>query len=250
MFLTPQWQAALSTVIEENRHDLPALLTTCYKVDQSIGCWPQLLVDLQNLKEPIYPVYEMSPSPVERATKATAIEDKILGISSVILAEYTKYKESITKDGLITEVLDPDSTIGARYEFGTVETAQLLLSYLGLIITFNRIKFELATIRGDQVADLEVENKALSQEVWKCLPYIKDLGPIALILFAWPMTLALEAGNRAEKLLVLQTFLELDKYKQRLPTDLEELEEVILSTGRVHLGRATMGDLQRFSCRV
>ena len=249
LFLTTQWRAGIRKVLDNGTTDLPRLLVEGYQLDQMIGCWPQIFLDLQNLKEPVYPVQELSTD-AGRLDKAFSMRGQIETFFSTVHSRYTMYKTEVIQAGQITEWPDPTSIIGTRYDFCDVGVAQMYIMYLTVLITFNRILHELSLIIGVPSMTLDAENRVLSREVWMCLKYFQGIGPIAAILFSWVMTLAMEAGNDMERRCVLETMLDLDKYKQRLPKNMEELEEIVMSVGRVHMGRATMGDLQRFSLRV
>ena len=209
-----------------------------------------MLNDLQNLKEPIYPVYDPDATPADRALKIALMREEVNVKLSGLIIKYTTWRELAMEKGEITEWPDPETVIGTRYQFTEVEVAELLIMYLSYLIAFNRTLYELSIMQGTPLGALNVQHRALSRQIWMCLKYMRDLGPISGTLFAQGLAISLEAGDEAEKRYVLETMLELDNYKQLLPRDLGELAEMVLLTARIHLGRATMGDLQRFSVRA
>lgn len=242
--LTAPWRDALELALTDGNTSAPSQLIEAYKLDAELGCWPSIIREVKELRD-------APPSEPGRSSRAAILRANATRYLDTIIELGEDFRRGALESGAAVEVPDADSPVGRRYSFdaGGWATLQRWMMYATDGLMLNRLCAVLAEIEGVPLEAINADHLAHCREVWMCLPWMRGLGPISGVVFATPLTLAVEGGGQAEKAYLLDAVLELDRYKGRYPREQGPLEELMLFSARTITGRGHF-DVGRFSLSI
>lgn len=210
---------------------IPSSHIETYKLMLRFGAWPDMLHEVQ----------DVLASPDEQPDRVQGLLGD-LELCRIVLETVRQHKVDETLiAGQMTEVPDPESLTGFKYMFESPDVLNRVLVYLMASIAVNRLQHHLSSRQPDvYLAGLDLENRALSESLWKCIPYIRSLGPIAATLYQTYMALSLEAGDAVERTSIVKSLRGLDSFLGKLPRDLNALEMYLLDVVRLWTGRGVV----------
>ncbi|KEY66270.1 hypothetical protein S7711_10623 [Stachybotrys chartarum IBT 7711] len=230
-YLSSPWLHRLTPVTYSENTMIPSSHIETYKLMLRFGPWPDMLHEVQ----------DVLTSPDEQPDRVNGLLSE-LELYRVVLETARQHQVDETLiAGQMTEVPDPESLTGSKYMFESPDVLNRILVYLMASIVLNRVQHHLCSHQPDfSLADLDLENRTLSESLWKCIPYICSLGPIAATLYQTHMALSLEAGDAAERTSIIKSLRGLDSFLGKLPRDFTGLEMYLLDVVRSWTGRGVL----------
>ncbi|KAL1858645.1 hypothetical protein Plec18167_003480 [Paecilomyces lecythidis] len=238
-YLHPQWKHAMDQAVVHA--DVPVQRKQVYSVGRYYAYWPSLVHELQG----IYSDGTFLPN----AERVLALWDRVTFLNAEVLAAGELNISSARFLDQIMEKTDTDteSPLGTQFDFANIDTLQLLVTYVMLLIILNRILYHLSVLSGRPTLSLQENHKDLCRQIWMCIPFMRAMQGMGSILFAAPLYLSYEgATTDSEKKYLLDYIMETAKRSGRYPEDRREVEKFVLNTARSMTGQRPF-DTTRFS---
>ncbi|KAL7917970.1 hypothetical protein ACQKWADRAFT_331275 [Trichoderma austrokoningii] len=230
--LSPPWRDRLTPLAEIGAAETPRALTETYNMVARIGKWPSVLFEVRDLIK--------TPDEANMAGAHAMLSQ--LDIYQPMVDHFRNQTlDELSASVLITESLDPNRLGGTIYNFSNPDLLNRVLLYLAASITANRQQHQFATLVGaPDIVQIDRESLTLCATVWKCIPYIRSLGPISAIIYQAPLVMSLEGGDAGERISIIKTLRELDKFLGRLPRSTSGMEKVLLERVKLWTGQEVM----------
>ena len=201
-----------------------------YSIGRYYAYWPSLVHDFQDIHK-----NKALPLMTERVR---ALRNQVAKLDAEVREKGELFLGNCTKLGNIIERQDSQSPAGARYEFSGLESLQFLITYVMLLVIFNRLLHNLDALSGRPEEPLDHEHRALCRQLWMCIPYVRALGGMTSILFAAPLYLSYEGAVRQpEREYLLDCIIEIAEKRGRYPKDRKTVEMFVLNTARSMAGQ-------------
>ncbi|OTB00296.1 hypothetical protein M426DRAFT_238779 [Hypoxylon sp. CI-4A] len=228
-YWSPLWKNAIEQAWPMLEKSVPSGRLERYKMNSYYGYW---LVFVHKFRR----ITRNSDSNSQRL-QATALKAQITKIQEELKAIGEPILQRDREQGRIIELPHPETPVGTRFHFGSLDSMSYVLSY-GMISTiFNRILYQLTGILGQHEAHLMAEYRALCRQMWMCIPFIKQLGITPSILATLPMHISYEGGNREEKEYLMDIITDVARFKGRYPADRSAVERIVIKVAESMTGR-------------
>ncbi|KAH7324704.1 hypothetical protein B0I35DRAFT_475931 [Stachybotrys elegans] len=228
-YVTPPWRECLISLAQNPATDVPQAQIETFNLLVRFGTWPQLMFEVRDLEASMD---ESVSSQAQALLKSLEVNQTV---TNYLLDQTFEELNGLT---LTTESLDPESLGGTIYNFTHPDTLNRTLLHLMAAIACNRQRYQVVSfLRGAALESIETEHRRLCTDVWKCIPYIRSLGPISSILYLAPLAITLEAADRGERLSLIKTLMDLDQFLGRLPNSIAGLEKALLDMAQTWTGR-------------
>ncbi|KAI0169291.1 hypothetical protein GGR52DRAFT_574508 [Hypoxylon sp. FL1284] len=227
-FQTAPWRRAMEHMVSMVMGSVPDEKIDNYAIGYYYGFWPGLVQDLRLIL--------INPDIDSQRAQAAAFLDRALDLEVRIKETGEPLVEKHFRNEFIVEQPDPDSPIGTKLEFKTLDTMSVFLSCVGMRIIINRMIYHTKALLGEEDITLEEENREACIQIWMVVPFIRNLGWVASMQFLTPLLLSYEPANEVEQEYLLDFVLRVLAYKQRYP-DRKSLSFHMLNMARAMTGR-------------
>lgn len=201
-----------------------------YAIGYWYGLWPELVHECRSIS--------INPDSTLQQAQAIVLRDRVMDIEVKIKETGEPIMERYFHTGLVVEQLDPDTPIGKKFHFESLDTMCFLLSYVMIHIAMNRILYHLKALLGEEDTLLEVENREVCIQTWMAIPFIRKLGLVASQMYITPLYLSYEGGDDAEKDYLLDFFIYVIEYKGRYIGNRQTLGFHMLNMAKAMTGRS------------
>ncbi|XXG96036.1 hypothetical protein Hte_002313 [Hypoxylon texense] len=201
-----------------------------YAIGYWYGYWPELVHEFRSIS--------IDPDTHSQQEKARALRDKVIDLEFKIKAVGEPITERYLRTGLIVEQLDPDTLVGKKYHFESLDSMSFLLAYVMIRIVVNRILYHSKVVLGEEDALLEVEHREVCIQGWMVLPFIRGLGWVASMLYITPLCLSYEGADDIEKEHLLDFLIRVIEYKRRNIENRQAIGVHMLNMARALTGRS------------
>ncbi|KAI1799897.1 hypothetical protein F4811DRAFT_541776 [Daldinia bambusicola] len=230
-YLTSPWKEAIEESYLVMGASVPSEQVDYYSVGHYYGYWPGLVQGLRLVLS--------DADANSQQVQALALYDKTSRLDADIACVGESIMLRLRRSGRILEEADPNSPIGVKFHFGSLQTMSFLISYVMIRTVFNRILYHLTVMLNQPDMSLEVEHKELCRKMWMCIPFVKDLGVVTIVIFAPQLYLSYEGASEHEKEYLLDVIMELVSYRgsARYPRDRQTVERFVLDSAQAMAGR-------------
>ncbi|KAI1387319.1 uncharacterized protein F4822DRAFT_279231 [Hypoxylon trugodes] len=201
-----------------------------YAIGRYFGYWPGLIHSLLNISE--------DPDINTRQAQAEALQRLVTNFDTQVQNTCEPITQRAFNAGRINELPDPESPIGTKLHFKSLDIMSFFLSYVWMRIMLNRMLDHLAGLLGESNDLLEAENRELSKQIWMCIPFLRSLGKVPYVFSRTPIIISYEGGNEVEREYILDNLMGMPVYSTRaFPADKKTLEAHVLSLAKAMSGR-------------
>ncbi|KAI0386506.1 hypothetical protein F5Y04DRAFT_244204 [Hypomontagnella monticulosa] len=227
-YLTPPWKESLQQAWRILGATLPIERMDCYTIGYYFGYWPGLAHKFRSISN--------DPDIISQQAQAAIFRDEITDVIERLKSVGEPIIERAHRTGRVIEEPDPESPVGTKFHFESLDTMSVFISYAMIRTIFNRILYHSTVLLNQPDEDLQVENRELCRQTWLCMPFIKKLGMVTSILSASPVYMSYEGANKVEKEYLLDLIIEVAGYKGRYPKERGAVELLVLNAARAMIG--------------
>jgi hypothetical protein len=171
---------------------------------------------------------------------AAALTHRLREMEAVADQGFTQFLTTVSVLDLLPEREDLACISGKRVDPSDAYLGQLCLSVLASHLGLLRIIYDLDALYEADDEVIYEKYRALCEKVWLFAPFIRHLESVVAVASLPAFMLSFEAAEAAERDYLIDLFVELDSYQQRLPQDRKHITTIIswkvqLLTGRVFL---------------
>ncbi|VUC27442.1 unnamed protein product, partial [Clonostachys rosea] len=145
--------------------------------------------------------------------------------------------ENLSRNGSITEIVDPELRFGRKLNFTSAGLAQQFIEMHSCRMILLRIIWDIGVWYGEPVQDVYNKYRAVALKLWTTVPYVLTTEPIEAMDLFEKLMASLEAADDEEMDYLLDQLLVADNYQRRYPRDKTMLKEMALTTARQVTGR-------------
>jgi hypothetical protein len=154
--------------------------------------------------------------------------------------------------GLVIEMDCHENPTGKRFAVQKLDYAELRMACVTFPIILNRMQHELWTYFGDYLDDeikaylpdiptLQAESRECSHQIAKCIPYLREIGPIVGGLLTTPIHLSIENADPDVRKYMIDYMLDVNKTQNVFPSNIVDWENFLIDRARLLAGRRVMG---------
>ncbi|KAI1461571.1 hypothetical protein F4805DRAFT_412559 [Annulohypoxylon moriforme] len=225
-YVYPEWAQAIMNFFSQWKTRTPWIVEISKLLIQAMN-----LADTVNRFTKTWDVPSYLRDEQEVEDLSAAVDD----LSMHFRGFYDSTIEPLLQHNLVTEVLDPESPWGTRYEFPNGTTALHFANVNSFNIVINRMRQALNKMRGFDDPTLEVECFEWSSRIWRTCQYALSLRPLCAVTFNDPVRVSYLAGGEAERRYLLNFLKEANEFRKHHTDDL--LDESIGSQPWLLMGR-------------
>lgn len=201
-----------------------------YAIGYWYGFWPELVHKFRSIS--------IDPDVSSKQAQALALRARVEHIEAKIKETGEPIMTRYLLGGLIVEQPDPDTPIGKKFHFESLDCMCFFLSYVMIRIVMNRILYHIKTLLGERDPLLELENREICTQTWMAIPFVRKMGLIVAQLYITPLYLSYEGANDSEKEYLLDFLIWVIIYKGRDIRDRPTLDLHMVNMARAMTGRS------------
>lgn len=235
-YLHSEWKRAMDQAVVHAKVSVRRKQT--YSIGRYYAYWPSIVRDFKMIYN--------SDGRKPETEKVLALLSRVASLNDEVIAMGEPFISNARHLGQILERTDADTPIGAQFDFANMDTLQCLVTYVMLLIIFNRVLHHLSILSGRPTLLRDCDHRALCRQIWMCIPYIRAMQGTGSILFAAPLYLSYEgASEEPEKEYLLDYIIQIAKRRGFHPRYRREVENFVLNTARSMTGQKPF-DTTRF----
>lgn len=200
----------------------------CYTIGYYFGYWPGLAHKFRSIWN--------DPDISSQQAQAIALRDEVASLVEKLKNVGEPIIERARLTGRVVEQPDPETPIGMKFHFKSLDTMSVFVSYAMIRTILNRILYNSTVLLNEPDEYLQAENRQLCRQTWLCMPSIKKLGMVTSILSASPIYMSYEGANEVEKEYLLDLIIEVASYKGRYPKERGAVELLVLNAAKAMTG--------------
>lgn len=217
----------------------PDIRKSAYYLELYMGSWLSAAQEVRLIGE--------DPIEESRCARALTLQNRTINVIEEMEQGGEAILDKARSQGRIVELPDPSTPVGAKYDFKDLDSHRCLVQYMMLRIAMNRVLWSINMfLQGDQATHLNTEHERFCREIWKCLPYNKQVTLMVAMQFGDPFHLAYEGAHGAVKEYLLDYQMGVCSYRKRLPNDRKKVDDYMYTTALALTGRATIQERQDF----
>jgi hypothetical protein len=171
---------------------------------------------------------------------AAALTHKLRDGEAIADQVFTRFFNTVSALELLPEEEDVTCILDKRVDPSDAYLGQLCLSVLASHLGLLRIIYDLGALYEADDEVLYIKYRGLCEKVWLFAPFIRHLESVVAVASLPAFMLSFEAAEAQEQEYLIDLFIDLDSYQQRLPKDRRHIATIItwkvqLLTGRVFL---------------
>jgi hypothetical protein len=210
-----------------------------YQLELFMGRWASMVWEMQYIGE--------ATDEASRKLQAIHLRHRAIALAAELDHVGEPMIDQGRAQGLIVEVQDPDTPVGAKYGFANMDVQRGVSNYAMLRIIANRITWSTTTLLdGRADASLDLEHQMFCRMVWMCLPYTRKVSLMAAILFSDPLYISYEGARGEIKEYLLTWIIEVCQFRKRIPNDRDKVDQYLLSTALAATGRGKFNERSDF----
>ncbi|VUC21484.1 unnamed protein product [Clonostachys rosea] len=204
----------------------------------------EVFVDLLNTIPVLNSIHENPESKERVSLEAADVRRRLYDLNAIGSKTAAQIKNQLTEMGLIQVLPDPESFVGKRYHFDSVDVAQAVLGIFILEIIAPRMLIGLISLCETPEPDILKTYRDASVQLWMCIPYLAKLELTDAQIISCAFSLSYEAADAAERDLIADVAASYDPYLFRLKNNRALLIERVLRTARQLTGGADIMPIQ------
>ncbi|KAI0887879.1 uncharacterized protein GGS22DRAFT_154486 [Annulohypoxylon maeteangense] len=228
-YLTPPWASVIQPMKSKLQESVPAERLPSYTLGYYYGFWPGLVHEFRRIiKQP--DEFLKRELAIDFRDRVATMELKVKDIGESLI-------ERALLTGRMAARLDPETPIGGKFHFESLDLLSSVMSYGMIRTVLNRLYYHITDLLGEPDVFLELEHQSVCRSTWMCIPFIRGLGMVPSAMFTSSIFLSCEGADEVEMEYLLKTILEMTTYSGRYPKDKPSMKRVILNTAKALTGR-------------
>ncbi|KAI1211412.1 uncharacterized protein F4807DRAFT_451030 [Annulohypoxylon truncatum] len=228
-YLTPTWAEVIQPMKSKLEKSVPAERLPCYTLGYYYGFWPGLVHEFRRITN--------HPNESLKQELAMNFRDRVATLESKVIDIGESMIERALLTGRMLEQLDPETPIGKKFCFESIDLLSSVISYGMIRTVFNRLQSQVNDLLGELDFLLEADHRNTCRLTWMCIPFILGLGMAPSMMFATSIFLAYEGANEVEKEYLLDVIMKMAAYNGRYPEDRSAIEHIMSNTAKALTGR-------------
>lgn len=236
-FYDDKWHHVIEKALE-TYPGIPDMKKDAYRVEMYLGIWAPIVHEMKRIVQA--PGHETRDAQLQLHHRATSLATELDRLGMPMM-------ERGRAQGLIIEVPDPETPVGAKYDFGHMDGQRCLSNYAMLRVVLNRVIWSLTILlQGQAPVSLDEEHQRFCRMIWMCLPYTRATSLMAAILFGDPLFLSYEGAQGETREYILSWLMEIAQFRKRMPNNRKVVHEHLLSVALAFTGRGEFDERPDF----
>lgn len=221
----------VSSIGKDNRFRIPRERKDVYSLGIYFRYWPKLVWSFRR---------------IHTETDLNSLHEQAFDLQSFVARIDCEVKEigdpiinRMYEKNRVIELPDDESPIGVKVVFANLDALQTFVNYSLLHIMMNRFSYYIDQLMGSaHDRGFDSEHHDLCRQIWMCIPAVRSLGIVAMVLFNAPLYISYAGAYDDEKDYLLDFVFEAAEYKSRLPgAGRDAVEAFVLNTERAAMGQ-------------
>ncbi|KAI2472866.1 hypothetical protein F4781DRAFT_382166 [Annulohypoxylon bovei var. microspora] len=231
-YLKSPWKEVIQGSKSALQKSVPPERLSCYEIGYYYGFWPGLVHEFRRICN--------DPDEIMKQELAMDFRDRVAAMKLKVIGVGEPVIEKALSMGRILDQPDPETPIGRKFHFESLDLMSFVLSYGMILTVLNRLHYQTTDLLGQPDALLEVENRHVCRLTWMCIPFIKGLGMVHSIISTSSIFMSYEGANEVEKEYLLDVIIRIASYNRRYPKDRLGLERIMLNAAKAMTGRGIL----------
>ncbi|KAI1456972.1 hypothetical protein F4805DRAFT_203183 [Annulohypoxylon moriforme] len=241
-YLTPPWASVIQPMKSKLEKSVSAERLPSYTLGYYYGFWPGLVHEFRRISN--------HPDEFSKQELAMDFRDRVAIMESKVMDIGEPMIDKALFTGRMVEQLDPETPVGAKYHFESLDLLSCVISYGMIRAVLNRLHYYATNLLEEPNIFLGVEHQNICRLTWMCIPFIRSLGMVPSVMFTSSMFLSYEGANQVEKEYLVDVMIGIAAYNGRYPRDRPSMECVMLNTAKALTGRGVFASSIQAAAQV